>query len=139
MILGAVANRLKADSLLVGLLATYDFGSGPEPAIFTIDPIPEDAALPAIVITEIGGTNFETRDTYGAEVTLDVRAYDEKTRSRAAVEQIAWRIQHVLHHTPLIISGCEEVGCYAEVPQHMADDRGFPGYRVQVMVRFLET
>lgn len=135
----AVQAKLVASALATEL-ATYDFGDAVEaPAVFTIDPIPEDAELPAIVVTELGGSSdFGTRAKRGAEVDVDVRLWGDKDRSEKALRDLAWRVFLEMHRAHLDVDGFEEVGCFATPPRKLFDPDKFPGYLVSVRARIIE-
>jgi hypothetical protein len=99
----AVYDVLAGDSTLAGLLATYHG----EPAIFTTDPAPGDAALPYIVTAgEVTHTPFDTKNTRGRQVWRDVRCYAAAASGSAvAVEAIAERVRALLHRLPVAAAG----------------------------------
>ncbi len=136
-LIGAVRKALQVPDV-TSKITTYDMGSGLEPALFTIDPIPEDCALSAVVITQIASSPFGTRDARGSEVRINVRAWGDKTRSRIELMELGEAIWKALHRTALWIDGYDEIGCYAEYPTQLTDADGFPGVIVNVMVRILE-
>jgi len=136
----AIRDLIVADIDITAQLATYDFG-GPAvtPAVFTTDPIPVDAELPAIVITEIGGDNdFGSRSHKGAHVRCDVRVYDDKDRSRQAVRILAWALWRLLHRAHLDIECMSDIGCYADPPAEITDAEGFPGFVIPVLIWILD-
>lgn len=139
MVAEALRDLLAATASVTTGLATYDFGgASPEPAIFTVDPIPHDASLPAVVITEVGGGRWGTRTKKGADVNCDVRVWGDKDRSRAALRDLAWTIWGALERADLSISGYSEAGCRADAPQELTDPDGFPGFLIPVAVRILQ-
>jgi len=131
----AIHAKLNATASVTSKLATYDFGDGAVPAIFTVDPIPKDAALPAIVITLVGGIRDGSRGQKGVDAGVDVRVWGDRKRSTATLRALAWAIWEALERAPLTIDGYEEVGCRADPPQALTDPDGFPGYLVAVRVR----
>ena len=50
-------DRLSGDATLIGLLSTYDGGA----AVFTTDPVPEDAVLPYVTITSLAEAPFDSK------------------------------------------------------------------------------
>lgn len=137
MIAEALRAVILADAEISGALASYNFGAGPEPAVFTIDPIPRDSALPAVIIREVSGVPFETRAQEGAEQDVDVMLWGNKQRSVIALKLLAWDLYYLIHRCNPAITGHREIGVYASPPQGVTDDEGFPGFRVPVMVRVL--
>ena len=93
---------MAADATLTALLATYN-GS---PAIFTVDPAPDDAELPYIVTAgEIVSSAFDTKTTRGRELRRDVRCYAEADDSAVTVESMAERVYTLFHRQTIAIEG----------------------------------
>jgi len=100
MFLKAIHMKLSADSTLAALLSTYES----EPAIFTVDPAPGDASMPFIVIGPIvGQAPFDTKNSLGRSVRVDVRCYAEATGSVVDIEAISERVRTLLHRSNLSI------------------------------------
>ena len=92
----AIAARLGGDPELASLLATYRGG----PAVFTIDPAPEDAELPYIVTAgEVTQTPADTKTGRGRQVWRDVRCYAPADGSAVTVEAMAERVRTLLHRS----------------------------------------
>lgn len=136
----ALRDLIVVDEGITAQLATYDFGGLIEtPAVFTTDPIPADAALPAIVITEIGGdSDFGSRSHRGGHFRCDVRVYDNKGRSRQAARILALDLWRLLNRAHPDIECSTEVGCYADPPAEITDAEGFPGFVVPVLIWLLD-
>lgn len=136
MIAFAIEDVLTADTNVKGQLATYEktTGDAEVPAIFTYDSdggvIPEDSALPAIIINEMGGVNFGTRAEKGAKIVARVRVYGN--RDRQSILKLAWDIWKVLDRAVLAQANWTIYGVFAEPPQFLSDPDGFPGYVVDV-------
>jgi hypothetical protein len=110
-------------------------------AIFTAD-LPDDAALPAVVINEIGGRDWGTRAKQGGECMVDVTVLDHKKESQAGIRALAWKVRKLINRSELpelAILGYGNFGCYADPPRKAPDEFGFPGFTIQVMVRVLES
>jgi len=101
----AIYDKLAGDSILTGLLATYGSDSPPAPAIFTMFPVPPDAARPYIFTEgEDAVGNFdELAGDLGLDVIRSVAAYADNTGSALPIEAIARRIRTVLHRQSLVI------------------------------------
>jgi len=139
MIAEAIRDKLIDTDAVTDELATYDFGDDtPTPAVFTIEPIPHDCDLPAIVVTESGGSRFGTRAKRGAEAEAEVNVWGDKKRSQKSLRGLAELIWRALDRKHLTVTGYTEIGCYAYPPQKLTDPDGFPGYLIRVMVRILE-
>lgn len=99
----ALYDVLVADVDLAGRLATYNG----EPAIFTIDPIPQNATFPAVIIS-----GSDTDDDYGAKnedarsVVRTIRTYaDADVGTTSVVDDIAERLRSLLHRQPFAVAG----------------------------------
>jgi len=98
----AIYDRLAGDAALVGLLNVYQG----EPAVFTTQPAPGDAALPYIISAgDVAQESWGTKTTYGRIVTRDVRCYTAASGSAATVEAIAERVRVLLHRQELTVAG----------------------------------
>lgn len=98
----AVYNRMVGDGTLTALLATYR----DEPAVFTTDPAPGDAALPFIVSAgQWSDSPNDTKTTRGRDVFRDVRCYADRDGSVDVVEAIAERVRTLFHRYSLFIEG----------------------------------
>lgn len=108
-----IRDVLIADDTLVDLLAEYtppDDGE-PEPAIFSTDPVPEDASLPFIVLSGVVADEENDLKGFigGRDVSFDIRCYTERSGSVVLVDQIAERIREVLHRASVPVAGLEHV------------------------------
>lgn len=102
----AIYDVLAGDATLTGLLNTY----GGQPAVFTTDPAPGDAAMPYIVTAgEVAQEPFDTKTTEGRIATRDVRCYTAESGSAAVVEAIAERVRQLLHRQEISIAGYDWV------------------------------
>lgn len=98
----AMYEVLAEDATLAGMLATY----GGRPAVFTTDPVPDDAELPYIVTAgEVSQAANDTKTTLGRAVLRDVRCYTSASGSAVQVEAISERVRSLLHRQPLTIAG----------------------------------
>jgi hypothetical protein len=123
MFLKAIYNKLEADSTLTALLATYES----EPAIFTVDPAPEGAAFPYIVISPIlDQAPFDTKNSLGRSLRVDVRCYADATGSAATIESISERVRTVLHRGELTIDdhAWRWSSCFGPISADEADAYG---------------
>ena len=93
----AIYDVLANDATLVGMLSTYQG----QPAVFTTDPAPGDAALPYIVTAgEIAQSPFDTKTTRGRSAVRDLRCYSAASGSAITVEAIAERVQATIRAMP---------------------------------------
>jgi len=100
----AFYDRMAGDAELTALLGTY----GGEPAIFTIDPAPEQAEMPYVVSAgNVADAAFDTKTTRGRQVWRDVRCYAVAQGSAVVVEQIAERVRVLFHRHSLAVDGFE--------------------------------
>jgi hypothetical protein len=121
--LKAIHSKLSADATLTAMLSTYEG----EPAIFTVDPAPEGAEMPFIVVSPIiDGAPFDTKTSRGRSVRVDVRCYAEATGSSSDIEAISERVRSVLHRVELTIDGhaWEWSSCFGPISADEADAYG---------------
>jgi len=133
----ALYTRLSGDATLQGLLSTYEGGA----AVFTTDPIPENAELPYVTVLPIAEVPFDSKQTFaggatgnmllGREISYDVGCYDEDDGSIVDVEAIRERVRALLHRHVLTISNFTTV--IAEVSGALpADEDGVFGRIVTI-------
>jgi len=107
-------------------------------AIFTAG-LPEDAPLPAILITAVGGRDWGCRDTKGGELRMDVQIFANKLESDQALRDLTWKVYVLLNRHTLLPhitnAGYTNVGCTASPPQRSNDEFGFPGFTIPLTVR----
>ena len=122
MITQAIYDVLAGDGELGGMLADYRG----QPAIFTTEPAPGDAALPYIVTAgAVAQAPFDTKTRLGRNVLRDVRCYAPGEGSAVLVEAIAERVRFLLHRQPLSIAGFDWV--ISDVAGPIAADEGGGG------------
>jgi len=130
------------DSPAVGaLLAQYDFGSGPEPAIFTISANQvrvEDCECPFIEIQQVSATPFGTRAGRGGDIIVDVRCYGDRTQSDAALRNLSDATWDALNRAQRTKTGFNLCGFWASPPVRVSDAEGFQGFGILVRVVGLE-
>ena len=135
MMAAALQQLLAADATVTAHLATYDFGSGAEPAVCTCDPAPADCANPCVVVTQVIGSPWGTREAEGGEIDCDVRVWGDKDRSDAALVAAAEAIWRSVNRGAPARGGWEFGTCVADPPGRMTDTDGFPGYLIRVRIR----
>jgi hypothetical protein len=140
MLVQALRDKLVVITAITNLLATYKFnGTTGTPAIFTINPMPEDTAYPAIMIYDTGGnSNFGTRSTIGANINATVSVYGNKQRDWTTIKQAAWLVWRALERQSLTITGFSTVMVRAQPPKSINDGIGFPGFVVEVTATVLD-
>lgn len=131
---GAIYDVLAGDATLTGMLSVYK----ENPAIFTTDPAPGDAALPYIVTAgEVSQAPWDTKATRGRDLIRDVRCYAEASGSAVEVEAIAERVRALLHRRPLEIDGY--VWVISEVTGPIAaDERDAYGRIISLSLKALQ-
>ena len=73
MIAEAIEARLLTRAAITAELATHEFTTGVNtPAVFTLDPVGEDVAYPAIVIVERGDPRWGSFESSGGMYSADV-------------------------------------------------------------------
>ena len=76
MITKALYLKLAGDTTLISYLSTYKT----KPAIFTVDPAPENAEFPYLVLAgDSAGQAFDTKLTQGQTVWRDIRIYAKQS------------------------------------------------------------
>ena len=140
MIAEALCDLIANDTNITDRLNTYEFTTGiASPAIFTIDVIPEDCGLPAIIIDEQGGPTEGTRAYKGASVSCRIRIYDNKGRSQGVVRAIATDLWMLINRCDLTLTGDYYAAfTIANAPAKIDDPDGFPGFLIDVTVNILE-
>lgn len=135
MITQAIYTVLSNDMTLVGMLSSY----GGNPAIFTVDPAPEDAELPYIVTAGSPvQTPYDTKLTRGRQIWRDVRCYASKSGSAVEVEEIAERVRALLHRTEISTDDFDTIWAECEGPT-VADDGSAYGRIVTLKITIEET
>lgn len=134
MVTKALYQKLAGDSTLVGYLSTYKT----QPAIFTVDPAPENAEFPYLVLAgDSAGQAFDTKLTRGQTVWRDIRIYAKQSGSAEEIEKIANRVRKVLHRTILSDSAIRSIVIDCTSPQAADDDRAY-GRMITAKITFLE-
>ena len=141
-VLKAIRDLLQATPDVADELALYDFGSGDEPAVFTVQPPPPDAPSPLIVLSQTGGTlTGRDRSTRGGEIDIDVTVWGERGESEKGINDLAMEIWRALDRAIVSVDGYEAPRCLADPPAKTPDPDGFPGYtvRCRVLIREVQT
>lgn len=119
-------------------LAVYEGG----PAIFTIETLPDNCPFPAIWLSLVGGTPFDTRGNRGADWHLDIEVYDDKDLSSSALDDLAMAIWDACDRADLSAlldtEGYMDAGCRASPPSKHGGPDSFPGYLIRVQARTLK-
>jgi len=139
-ILKAIYDAIKNDATVTDDLATYDFGSGNEPAIFTTQPPPPDAPAPLVVLVQTGGNLIgRDRSTRGGEFEIDVFVWGNRGESEKTINDLAMNLWRALDRVNLTVSGYDPVYCLAEPPERAPDTEGYPGYLIRTRALIRET
>ncbi len=127
----AIYNRLKDDTMLAGMLSTYNN----RPAIFTAQPVPGDAVLPYVIVSgPIADAPWDTKTGFGREITRDIRCYAEQTGSVMLVDNIAERVRQLFHRQMVAVNGYNNVMTVCSGPYAGSTD---DAYGRIVTVRFI--
>jgi len=141
MIRRVVYRYLLDISDITKLLARYAFETGQpqQPAIFTTAVIPEDCGYPSIIIDQVAGPLFGCRDRKGALLFVDIRVYEDRTRSSLRLDKLGLLIWERMNRADLRslleAEGYELWGCEADPPQTLDDPDGFPGKLIAARIR----
>lgn len=123
MIIDALYNLLASSTELSGLISTY---KGFLPAIFTVDPVPEDAEFPYIVLTgAVVQTPYDTKTSQGRQIWVDIRCYSEASGSSITVDAIAETVRGLLHRQSLSGADFSSIWIECEGPIVADDGRSY--------------
>lgn len=118
----AFFDTLSGDATLIGLLSTYRGGA----AVFTQQPVPDDADLPFVVTAgEVSTTEFDTKTTEGREILRDIRCYADDQSDLKTLEDIAERVRELFHRQDIPIAGFQTVVSEATGPFTSDEDGVF--------------
>lgn len=136
-VLTTVRSLLQADAMLSARLARYDFGDGPEPAIFTIDPAPPECANPVMVLVLDGPENdVAGRGRANLTCRVQLKLWGDREQSAMELEALAW-VAHGLLEKRTVNAGDNRIVIRCSVPQPLRDEDGYPGYLLRVSVIIL--
>ena len=139
-VIKGVYEHLNADVSVTSTLASYDFGSGSQPAIFTVNPPPQDAPTPLVLIVQTSAAlSGRDRTTRGGEIGLDVTIWGDRGESEASINDAAMVVWRSLDRATISVSGYEVPMCLADPPVVSPDPDGFPGYRIAIRILIRET
>lgn len=139
MIVTAIHDLLAATADVTEKLASWEFTTGStNPAIFTSRQIPKGCGYPAIIVEQVSSSTFGCRGNKGGDVLVDVSIYDDRDQSDEKLRKIAQHIWDTLHRAALDLGSYSRWGCIAEPPRRKYDPDDFPGYLVQVRVRYTQ-
>lgn len=127
-IVSAINALLSTDALLISRLATYDFGDGEAPAVFTVDPAPENCPAPFIEVSqELGTSGTGSRAERAVNVGGTVTTWGENTPSGQELESVGWDIWRILDRGEIATEQFGEILLSAGPPQNTTDPDGYPG------------
>ena len=101
-LISTIFTTLNSDGTLTALLGTYDPVSGAVPSIFSGNKVPSSASAPFISIRPVVGlTPFDTIDTRGLTVDVDIAIYSDDEESGVELQNIIDRVLELLHRSNL--------------------------------------
>ena len=128
----AVYERMATDALLTSLVASYNGG----PAIFTAQPVPDDAQLPFVVsVGQVSGSvdvPETSKQRTGTRIVRDVRIYARADGSYERIEAIAERVWELFERQMLTVTGWQSVRTRADRPVVIDNDGHIYGVVVSV-------
>jgi hypothetical protein len=131
----AVYDAIIADTTFTGKLATYRNN----PAVFSVDPPPEQSASPSVVMAQVGSViKADDRGTRAGEYVVDVKLWGDREDSEKVLRDLADELWLLLNRASVSADGFDEtVYCLADPPTRLTDPDGFPGFLVscRVLVR----
>ncbi len=132
MIAKAYRDLIKADAGIVAQLATFDFGSGSEAAIFSFDDTqeqpPDTVSRPAIFIRTAGGVQHSDRGSDEAQVITRISVWGD--RDRQSIRNLARDVWVLVNKASLTLTGWAIYGSLADPPAPLTDPDDFPGFLV---------
>jgi len=128
----AIHALLSATNAVTSKLTTYDFGNGLEPAIHTSQKKPERRGNRHAMIEEIHSDPWDTRAYYGGEGFLDIGVFGDNKFTDEYLYAAAAAIYETIHRGELTVDNYDVMLVLASPPVQATDDRGFPGYRIEV-------
>lgn len=148
MIIAALLAKLRTEITIAGDLAKWDFGDGVErAAIFTAREKPPECGTPYMMLTQDDGEEYDTREASGDDVWISVDMFGPKSLSERGIRVLAKKVQNLLHRGVLTNSSLNQppystdygyvfVAMRALSPISIEDGNGFPGFSVDVWVRY---
>ncbi len=120
-------------------LALWDFGSGYEPAIFTVEP-PNECGFPLITIgQEQGNSEMLNRRAIITSVPFTVRVWGNKTGSNKGLLAVSNLLYSRLNECVLTLAdGYEFKRASVSPPSSTEDELGFPGYEIVCTIDYIE-
>ncbi len=136
MLAEAICNLVTASALNTEF-AVYEDGR----AIFSQWIKPSEAQLPAMIVTDSGGSTAGfggTRATKGVEAQARIRIFGNRTTD-SDLDDLARKVFWLVSRSDLTLSGGDgSFGVFADAPQRIDDEDDFPGYLIQVRAFVME-
>jgi len=132
-----IRDKLNGNSTVTSKLASYDFGTGDSPAIFTTQVFPERTQYPAVIIRDVVSAFFGVRANRGSEVFIDVDVYGDREHSDLELINAADAVWDALDRQEITVSGYHNCMVLADSPVEVKDDEGFIGYVIRCRVVML--
>lgn len=136
MIAEALVTLCKTSSA-ASALGLYNFGSGPERAVFGYHPPPKDDTT-CITVEEQATEPWDTRAKRGVISTVAVRVVFEKGRSSVGLRSTAVALWQTLHRASISIAGWDVLPIAATFPVDGVDENGYPQWLITCTVHAQE-
>jgi len=98
--------------------------------------LPDDCALPAILVTDVAGTEWGTRGTRGGDCRLDVQLIGEKSANQNTLRALARLLWAVLDRMTIpaacLPAGYASTALIADPPRWQPAELGFPQFAISV-------
>lgn len=97
IVIPQLVERFRGDEILAGMISTYKG----QPAVLSIDPVPQDVEFPFIVFDgfEIGD-EYGTKDLAGKDLRIRLRAYGEAVGTTKYIDAICGRMAFLTDRKP---------------------------------------
>ena len=117
-LLKAIYDKLCADTTLTALLSTH----AGLPAIFTSDIVPRGTSLPYCVMGLVSDEPYDTKDTRGRSVIVDIQVWYPSEGSVLNLNAAAERVRTLLHRVLLTVEGFNQIITSCSGPMDLSPD-----------------
>lgn len=127
---GALYDRLRTTPAVSSLLALY----AGAPAVF-VSPVPEDAILPALVISPpVDESREDTKVTRGTSTTRDILVLINNKGSSLSLDALAEAVKAAVHRQPLSWTGRQGWRCVVVRDSEQPTDDTMLGRAITVVI-----
>jgi hypothetical protein len=98
---GAIYQRLISDAAITSRVNVYRGA----PAVFTFSPVPDEAALPYIVVNPVSDIPLDTLAENGRQVVRDIACYVPNTGSVEPITRLSEAVRARFHRQVVTLDG----------------------------------